>query len=219
MTNSLEGHLLVASAELRDPNFFQAVVLLIRHSEEGALGLILNRRTTATIRQVWEQVSDIACTSTQPLHLGGPVQGPLMALHAGQPGDLPSSGDDSPDESSSDQPADDDQQPDDNPSGDDSPADHEILPGLYFCADPEQLQHLVAQEEGSARYFVGYAGWGSGQLESELDQGSWLTAPATPEHVFCDEETAWQQITRHIHGQQMIATLNIKHVPKDPGMN
>jgi Uncharacterized ACR, COG1678 len=60
---------------------------------------------------------------------------------------------------------------------------------------------------------------GSGQLENELDQGSWLTAPATAEHVFCDEETAWEKITRHILGRQMIDTLNIKHVPKDPGMN
>lgn len=182
--NTLEGHLLVASTDLSDPNFAKSVVLLIRHGEEGALGLVLNRRTTATVRQVWEQVSETDCRSPEVLHLGGPVQGPLMALHA-----------------------------------DESLQETQILPGLYFSAEPEHLQHLVAQEDAAARFFVGYAGWGEGQLEAELQQGSWLTSPATSEMVFCDEDSAWAQLTRHILGKQLISTLHIKHVPKDPTQN
>jgi putative transcriptional regulator len=78
---SLEGHLLIASKELRDPNFSRSVVLLVRHNDEGALGLILNRPLEVRLRQVWEQVSSSPCTRNDPIHLGGPCEGPLMALH------------------------------------------------------------------------------------------------------------------------------------------
>ncbi len=79
--NFLEGHLLIASAELRDPNFSRSVVLLIRHNDEGAFGLILNRPTTTKIKDVWGKISQSPCNSDELLHLGGPVQGPLMAIH------------------------------------------------------------------------------------------------------------------------------------------
>lgn len=78
---SLEGHLLIASKELRDPNFSRSVVLLVRHNDEGALGLILNRPLEVRLRQVWEQVSSSPCKRDDAIHLGGPCEGPLMALH------------------------------------------------------------------------------------------------------------------------------------------
>jgi putative transcriptional regulator len=79
--NSLQGHFLVASSELRDPNFFHTIVLIVRHNEDGALGLVLNRPTKAGIRHVWSEVSDAPCASTERLHVGGPCEGLLMALH------------------------------------------------------------------------------------------------------------------------------------------
>ena len=78
---SLEGHLLLASPQLSDPNFAHAVVLLIQHNDDGALGLVLNRPTSKTVAELWQQVGEGACPSQQPVHLGGPVSGPLMALH------------------------------------------------------------------------------------------------------------------------------------------
>jgi putative transcriptional regulator len=78
---SLEGHLLIASKELRDPNFARTVVLMVRHNEEGALGLILNRPLDVRLRQIWEQVSSSSCARNDAIHLGGPCEGPLMALH------------------------------------------------------------------------------------------------------------------------------------------
>lgn len=77
---SLEAHLLIASPELADP-FTRSVVLLVKHTSEGALGLILNRRTHADFQEVWSQVSEVPCHQQTALYLGGPCEGPLVALH------------------------------------------------------------------------------------------------------------------------------------------
>ncbi|HEX4792994.1 MAG TPA: YqgE/AlgH family protein, partial [Humisphaera sp.] len=79
--NSLQGHLLIASPQLADPNFARSVVLIVQHNESGALGLILNRPLETNLQSVWEQVSDVPCFVDQPLHQGGPCEGPLMVLH------------------------------------------------------------------------------------------------------------------------------------------
>ena len=55
--NSLQGHLLIASTDLQDPNFAQTVVLIAVHGADGALGLILNREMSVPVSQIWEQVS------------------------------------------------------------------------------------------------------------------------------------------------------------------
>lgn len=78
---SLTSHLLIASPTLLDPNFAQTVVLMVQHDSEGALGLILNRPTLMSLREAWDQVSDSECERTDPLYLGGPCEGVLMALH------------------------------------------------------------------------------------------------------------------------------------------
>jgi putative transcriptional regulator len=77
---SLQAHLLIASPELPEP-FHGSVVLLVRHNEEGALGLILNRRTNASVQDAWSKVSDVPCQRSESLFLGGPCEGPLVALH------------------------------------------------------------------------------------------------------------------------------------------
>jgi putative transcriptional regulator len=81
---SLAGNLLVASPRLPDENFSRSVVLIIHHDEQGALGVVLNRPTDSTVREVWESLSDEPCDSDEPIHLGGPVSGPLMALHTNE---------------------------------------------------------------------------------------------------------------------------------------
>ena len=55
---SLQGQFLIASPELGDPNFYKGVVLMIKHDEEGAFGLILNRPTDNTVGEVWKMVSE-----------------------------------------------------------------------------------------------------------------------------------------------------------------
>lgn len=80
--DSLRGHFLVGSPHLNDPNFFRSVVLIVQHDAEGALGLILNRPTHSTIADIWEQVCHIPSKCQRPVYVGGPVEGPLMAIHS-----------------------------------------------------------------------------------------------------------------------------------------
>lgn len=77
---SLQGHLLVSSPELPDV-FEHSVVLLVRHNQDGAFGLILNRPSTTAVQDIWSKVSEAECLTNERLHVGGPVEGPLMALH------------------------------------------------------------------------------------------------------------------------------------------
>jgi putative transcriptional regulator len=77
---SLEAHLLIAAPDLAEP-FTHSVVLLVKHNQEGALGLILNRRTPADFQDVWSKVSEVPCHQEASLYLGGPCEGPLVALH------------------------------------------------------------------------------------------------------------------------------------------
>lgn len=81
---SLQGQLLIASPQLLDPNFVKTVVLLIQHSDQGALGVVLNRPTSKKVRELWKEVGDAPCNSDEPVCLGGPVSGPLMAVHTNQ---------------------------------------------------------------------------------------------------------------------------------------
>ncbi|MBN2477489.1 MAG: YqgE/AlgH family protein [Pirellulales bacterium] len=85
MTKSLQGHLLVASPQERDPDFVKAVILLIQHSADQAVGVVLNRPTATTIEQLWSSAMKKRCPCRQPVNAGGPVPGPLMAVHTCQP--------------------------------------------------------------------------------------------------------------------------------------
>jgi putative transcriptional regulator len=181
---SLEGQLLLASPQLLDPNFAHAVVLLIQHNDDGALGLVLNRPTSKTVRELWQQVGEQACASQQPVYLGGPVSGPLMALHTL-----------------------------------DGLAEIEIIQGVFFAAKKPNLDQLVGQHEELYKVFIGHAGWGPGQLESELEQGAWQTTPATPVDVFDEADDLWQRLVDRARGATLPAMLKIKHIPPDPAMN
>lgn len=78
---SLTGYFLVASRYLRDPNFAQSVVLMIHHDSDGAMGLVINRPTDKTVREVWEIINYDPCDREDFVFIGGPVPGPLIGLH------------------------------------------------------------------------------------------------------------------------------------------
>jgi putative transcriptional regulator len=181
---ALSGHFLVASRELLDPNFARSVVLIVHHSEEGALGLVLNRPTKTSVAEAWKQVSEAPCPSQGLIHVGGPCRSGLLAIHC-----------------------------------DAELGEVEIVTGVYFCADEENLERLISKGEDSTRFFIGSAGWGPGQLESEMRENSWLTAPATVEQIFDAPYDIWSQLTRQIYGLKMLSALRIKNVPADPSLN
>ncbi len=183
---SLQGHLLIASQSLLDPNFARTVVLVAVHGEEGALGLIVNRDSGMTLRQVWGQVSQAPCLREGNIHHGGPVTGTLMALH--------------------------DQR---------SLANLVVNDDLYVATELNAMELLAASNEGQAQFYLGHSGWGPGQLETELAEGSWLILPASPENVFTtpDQDTSWKQCVVEVGRRQVKSIIPIRHVPDNPMMN
>lgn len=96
----------------------------------------------------------------------------------------------------------------------------EVLPGLHFATETDNIKWLVQQGEASqVRFFVGYAGWSPGQLEGEIDGGSWLTVPATIERVFSKEETLWRKVKREIELKTLLPRANPAILPSEPGLN
>src|SRR5689334_3280085 len=79
--NSLAGQFLVASPHLRDPNFARTVVLMLQHEEQGALGVVINRPGDKTVDEIWEMIDSTPPGCPELVYVGGPVPGPLIALH------------------------------------------------------------------------------------------------------------------------------------------
>ena len=78
---SLQGHLLVAAPKLVDPDLAKTVVLLIQHSPQQAFGVVVNRPRDATVKELWQQEFNKTCECDRPINAGGPVPGPIMAVH------------------------------------------------------------------------------------------------------------------------------------------
>ena len=81
---TLQGHILLAAPSMLDPNFERAVVLMVQHNDEGALGLVLNRPTEVSLREAIAAVSDVDVEVDVELRQGGPCEGPLMVVHREQ---------------------------------------------------------------------------------------------------------------------------------------
>jgi putative transcriptional regulator len=182
---SLQGHLLIAAPGLDDPNFEGTVILVLEHTGKGAMGLVLNRPSGATVSDLAGKVFDEDFAWDKPIHLGGPVAGPFVAIHAIE--DL---------------------------------ADLEVIPGVYHTFEATKVQELISRKPEPSLAVVNYAGWGPGQLQGELDDGSWLTLPATPSHVFgCGTEDRWKVLVRETNARKLSEFLGVGNVPLDPRLN
>ncbi|MDX1963049.1 MAG: YqgE/AlgH family protein [Pirellulales bacterium] len=182
---TLVGQLLIAVPQLLDPNFRQTVVLIVRHNDEGAVGLVLNRQAPLKFNTVWEKLCNEPCPLEAPLYVGGPCGGPLMALH---------------------------QIPDQS--------EIEVLPELYFTSDIQQIREVLEQQADPLRLFGGYAGWGPGQLEDELNAGGWHVHAAEPAQIFAANDALWESLIRGMRGKSQLADwLGIKHIPPAPWLN
>jgi putative transcriptional regulator len=103
----------------------------------------------------------------------------------------------------------------------DNPAfsDIEVMPGIYFTTDRETIHQLVAANKGRVRFFVNYAGWTPGQLEGELEEGGWLTAPADDVSIFEAGEHLWTKAIKEVSFQTLFAGIDPKLIPPDPSVN
>lgn len=150
--------LLVAMPQVLDPFFNMSVVLLIHHREEGSLGFIVNRPTGVPIADILEGL-DIPWQGDreQAAHFGGPVQPQLGTVIY-----------------RSESPA-------------SSPSQQEIVPGIRVTQNIRDLEHLAEKPPSDLRLFLGYAGWGEGQLLQEILRNDWITAPVADELVFAED--------------------------------
>jgi putative transcriptional regulator len=79
--DSLAGHFLIASPAIMDPNFERAVVLITAHNDEGAVGVILNRCSAATVGEAVPQLAPVIDVD-EPVFVGGPVNPDGVAVLA-----------------------------------------------------------------------------------------------------------------------------------------
>ena len=99
-------------------------------------------------------------------------------------------------------------------------SDREILPGLYHSVELGQVRELVLGRVEPSMILANYAGWGPGQLEGEFDVDSWLTLPATRNHVFGTEgEDLWKVVVQAVNARKLSDFLGLREVPPDPTLN
>jgi len=147
MQGALAPGLLVATPGLRDPNFVRSVVLLVSHSDEGALGFIVNRPTDVRVSQVLSNLGLGRGVGEDSIVLeGGPVR-----REAGWIVYAPNEGTD----------------PD--------PEALAVSEKLHVTASRRTLE-AIGRGLGPHRYHLvlGCAGWGPGQLEQEIAAGVWV---------------------------------------------
>lgn len=168
--SSLAPGLLLAMPDLADPNFRRTVVLLIHHDEDGTFGLVLNRTTEVAASELCQTLDIEWSGPADPdVHWGGPVQPNTGWMLYG-----------------ADAPV---ELPDTTELGED----------LRFAGSLDALRRVAGAPPRALRLFLGYSGWGPGQLEEELSQGAWVLAPLSRAVVFeVDAERMWEHVWRSL---------------------
>ncbi|MCE9599540.1 MAG: YqgE/AlgH family protein [Spirochaetia bacterium] len=192
---SLKGKFLISEANMSDPNFFQTVVLMVEHNDEGAFGIVVNRRSKLTLADILPGFTNER-GAMSPIYVGGPVQQEyLFVLHS----ELP----------------------------DMQESEHRSSPvaGVYFEPAFRRLESFFQDEEWNKipaddrprlHLFLGYSGWAPGQLEREMERGSWITHPASAKIVFHENpEEGWKNALRDKGGIYRV----FADTDPDPGLN
>jgi putative transcriptional regulator len=182
--SALVPSFLIAMPQLLDPNFRRAVVLLIHHDESGTFGVVLNRSTEITAPALCSTLEvDWRGDPCWSIDWGGPVQPQTGWVLFGDEDALES------DEEVK-----------------------QIRPGLCFAGSLNVLRRVASDPPERIRLLLGYAGWGPGQLESELSQGAWITAPVSERVVFeVQSDEMWEHVVRSlgIEPATLVATQGV----------
>jgi putative transcriptional regulator len=164
-TASLVDKCLIATPAIKDPIFASSLVYLCEHNESGSMGLVINHETTQILDDVFQQL-DIQCENDTIKNQPVYVGGPVQL----EQGFVLHSN-----------------------SGQWQNS-VEVSNGIHLTSSLDILQ-AVANGKGPQDYLVilGFSGWASGQLESELQQNSWLTAACDADLLFHQKpEDKWQ---------------------------
>lgn len=103
--------------------------------------------------------------------------------------------------------------------GDAVPESVAVADGVYWGGDFESIKSLVLAGRGKAedlRFFLGYAGWGAGQLSEEIENGGWILADASVENIFPEDQgKLWRAVLRALGGPYAA----LANFPDDPRLN
>ncbi len=186
MSTSLQGEFLIAADRLRDQNFYRSVVLVLEHSHDGAMGLVVNRPSSIAVDDALGNTSDDSSRCFDaPVYIGGPVEtSALFVLHNYAHIGL----------------RDREVVPGLFLAGDDESLQEVIR------------QSSSDSSTGIFRVYCGYAGWGPGQLECELSRGDWLHVPADCSTVLEEDPYGiWDICTRRFHRAHRILPHNVRN--------
>ncbi len=174
---NLTHHFLIAMPNMQDPHFAGTLVYICEHTDQGALGLIVNRPVELDVQSLYEQV-DIAFDrpdiGPQTCYFGGPVQMDRgFVLH--------------------------------RPVGEWTSTI--AMNGNMALTTSKDILHAIAEGKGPEQFIIslGYAGWEGGQLEQELAQNAWLTVPASPDIIFELDPEARVEAAMHCLGVDRVS--------------
>jgi putative transcriptional regulator len=169
---STKGKLLVATPPLADPNFDRTVVFMLEHTDDGAVGVVINRPTGDGLPEGierWEERLD----EPGVLFEGGPVELDALIALGRVDGDVV----------------------DEDDAWTTVVGD---IASIDLALDPV----LVAGPMQQLRVFRGYSGWGPQQLDAELSEGAWMVLPAETGDVFSHEpDELWRAVIRRQGGR------------------
>ena len=175
------GTLLVASPELADPNFARSVILVLRHDDEGTIGVVLNRPTNLVPATIFPELGANIGGYEGNLFRGGPIA-PTRVLYIvrGLAAATVS-----------------------GPEVLDKvflSIDDESLPDMVRLADGTN----------DLRLYAGHAAWVPGQLQAEINAGGWELLPGSPELVFhADPGGLWAELEgRGANGVNVVSALS-----------
>lgn len=169
------GNLLIASPEIQDSRFHHAVILLLRHDRDGAFGIVINHPVAE--RPIAELLKAAGDKDSD-------AEGSIAVFDGGpvkrELGFVVH-------------------------SADYRRPDTIAVDGKVAMTASKQTLRDIGHNHGPQRYFFafGYAGWGAGQLESEIARKDWLTTPEDADLVFdADRDTVWER-ARARRGQDL----------------
>ncbi len=185
-SDNWSGRLLVATPALTEPTFARTVILLLQHALADGALGVVLNRPSGT--SVDEVLPAWTGLTGEPAFLfeGGPVQ-PQAAICLGRG----------------------------RPHAPESPA-YAVLDGVLGTVDLDASPHELTATVDQVRIYAGYAGWSPGQLEAEVEEGSWWVLEALPGDPFSTRpEVLWPQVLRRQGAPLAFAAI----YPPDPTLN
>ena len=164
-TTNLVDKCLIATPAIKDPLFASSLVYICEHSKEGSMGLVVNHQTDQTLEDIFLQL-DIKCLDDTIKQQPVFIGGPVQL----EQGFVL------------------------HTTAETWQKTIEVSPGIHLTSSMDILQ-AIAENKGPEDYLVilGFSGWAAGQLESELQQNSWLTSASGVELLFHkNSDKKWQ---------------------------